>query len=207
MDEEAQIRVFEPYFSTKATGRGLGLAVVLGIVRNHGGCIVVDSAPGRGSVFHVYLPRGSEALLEQRASAPADFRGTGTVLVVDDEELVLSVAQRILARSGYTVLTAKDGLEGLELARQHAGAIDLAILDVQMPQLDGLRLAAQLRAEGLAAKVLLSSGFNDATEDRAARSAADGYVRKPYGVDELLNAVRAALDQPAPGATAAAAGA
>ena len=91
-------------------------------------------------MFHVYLPRGAETLLQEKPSPSAESRGTGTVLVVDDEALVLSVAERILSRSGYSVLTARDGREGLERARQHKGAIDLAILDVQMPYLDGLQL-------------------------------------------------------------------
>jgi two-component system, cell cycle sensor histidine kinase and response regulator CckA len=196
MDQATLARAFEPYFSTKAPGRGLGLAAVLGIVRNHSGCISVDSAPGRGTEFHVYLPRGGSEVKRAKPGADLGRRGSETVLVVDDEELVLDVARRILSRQGYTVLAAHDGAEGLALARQQLDAIDLALVDVQMPVMGGVELLVKLRELGYSGKTLLMSGYNYALAlEQLPPGAVDRFLNKPYSASDLLQAVRGALDE------------
>ncbi len=195
MDQATCERAFEPYFSTKAPGRGLGLAAVQGIVRNHGGCISVESAPLRGTAFHIYLPRGSRAPSAAPVELPRGYDGQETILIVDDEELVLSVASRILTRHGYLVLAAADGAAGLELTQRYSGRIDLALIDVQMPVMDGIELLQALRAQGFAGAALLSSGFNETPLGPSMPGgAAQGFLSKPYSTSELLQAVRAQLD-------------
>jgi two-component system, cell cycle sensor histidine kinase and response regulator CckA len=195
MDQATLARAFEPYFSTKATGRGLGLAAVLGIVRNHSGSISVDSTPGQGTVFHVYLPRGVSEVKRAQPEAIPGQGGHETVLVVDDEELVLDVARRILSRQGYTVLAALDGAAGLALAKQHLGAIDLALVDVQMPVMDGVELLGRLREIGYRGRFLLTSGYNYSLAlEQLPPGSVDGFLNKPYGANDLLEAVRNALD-------------
>jgi PAS domain S-box-containing protein len=195
MDEATCERVFEPYFSTKAQGRGLGLAAVQGIVRNHGGCISVQSAPQRGTAFHIYLPRGKRRPSAGLVEAPQSSDGRETVLIVDDEELVLSVASRILSRHGYVVLAAADATAGLELVQRYSGCVDLALIDVQMPVMDGIELLKALREQGFAGRALLSSGFNDTPLSAMLPAGmAQGFLSKPYSASELLQAVRAQLD-------------
>lgn len=196
MDQATRERVFEPYFSTKSPGRGLGLAAVQGIVRNHGGCISVDSAPQRGTEFSVYFPRGERQPGSPPPEAPPSFDGRETILLIDDEPLVLSVASRILTRHGYLVLTAGSAAAGLELAQRHMEQIDLALIDVQMPVVDGIELLQQLRAQGYSGSVLLSSGFNETPlGETQPGGLAQGFLSKPYSTGELLQAVRAQLDR------------
>jgi CheY-like chemotaxis protein len=195
MDQATLARVFEPYFSTKAPGRGLGLAAVLGIVRNHGGCISVDSAPGRGTEFDVCLPRGASEADRAKLDADRGQGGNETVLVVDDEELVLDVARRILSRQGYAVLAAHDGAAALELAQQQLSAIGLALVDVQMPVMDGVELLSKLRELGYSGRMLLMSGYNFSPAlEQLPPGMVDGFLSKPYSANDLLTAVRKALD-------------
>lgn len=197
IEAEVRARLFEPFFTTKEQGRGLGLAMVYGIVRAHQGGIQVESAPGQGSTFRVYLPAHSA---NERVSVRESVEligGSETVLVVDDEDSVRDVLQRILERGGYHVLLARDGQEAEEIFRQHADEIDLVILDMVMPRIGGKQTYERLRGYAPEVKVLLSSGYSE--EGQAAEvlaSGACGFLQKPYDVRAVLLKVRQALDQP-----------
>jgi two-component system cell cycle sensor histidine kinase/response regulator CckA len=187
-------RVFEPFFTTKGTGSGLGLAVAAGIVAAHGGQITVESDGSSGTLFRVRLPRvpaGSEQ------PAPASERspgGSGVILVAEDEDLVRAQVERVLRRAGYTVLQANNGARAVELFRSHQAEIELVVLDVVMPELDGWRAYLLMEALKPALKVLFTTGYaaNVLPPDFAARGAR--VLSKPYKPERLLMQVRELLD-------------
>jgi signal transduction histidine kinase len=157
-------KLFEPFFSSKFTGRGLGLPVVLGIVRAHHGVVTVESKPGCGSVFRVFLPLSVEAVSQNPvpvAQAPK-LMGGGTVLVVDDETSVREVLKTVIEVIGFTVLAAKDGVEAVEVFRQHQDEIRLVLCDLTMPRMDGWETLAELRKLAPDIPVILSSGYSEA---------------------------------------------
>ncbi len=203
MTEDTALRIFEPFFTTKFTGRGLGLASVLGIVRAHHGAIVLQSQPAHGTTFRVLFPatqRTSVPIMPARfPSIPLSAghrQETATVLVADDEEPVRAVAQAVLARSGFTVLTASDGWEALEVFRAHRDTIDAVLLDLTMPRLGGEEVLRDIRRERADLPVILSSGYDE--QDALARftgAGLAGFIQKPYGPDDLLAKVRQALDR------------
>ena len=185
-------RVFEPYFTTKAQGTGLGLATVYGIVKQHGGVVHVESPAGQGTTFTVYLPASDvEEAAEAGARTPAPG-GRETILVAEDDASVRQVVVRILATAGYRVLAAADGAEAVDTFRARWREVDLVLLDASMPRINGTGALAAMRdiAPGFAA--LLSSGYSD-----EATEALEGVERlpKPYEPDALLRAVRTLLDR------------
>jgi PAS domain S-box-containing protein len=188
-------RIFEPFFTTKEQGRGLGLAMVYGIVRGHGGAVQVRSEPGRGTTFKVFLPVHEE-VTPARTAGPEDLpSGRETVLVVDDEGDVRRVLQRILERGGYQVIPAADGAQAIDLYCQRSGAIDLVVLDVIMPRMGGGETFRRLREINPFVKVLLSSGYSESGQATAILDqGACGFLSKPYGVDTVLRKVRQVLD-------------
>ena len=198
MDTETQSHLFEPFFTTKAPGKGtgLGLATVFGIVKQNRGLIEVTSAPGRGTTFILHLPRTSSnpAAAELRNSAPAR-RGTETLLLVEDEEQVLSLGRRILEQLGYRVLVAANPAQALTLAEKHAGPIHLLVTDVIMPGMNGKVLRDTLQAVRPQLKCLFMSGY---TADLIARHGVldQGvrFLQKPFGIETLANQVREILD-------------
>lgn len=200
MPADVRERIFEPFFSTRLQGRGLGLSAIYGIVKSHAGYIAVDSAPGSGTSVSVYLPAVTTAGVGASPAAAAPeartHAGTGTILAVDDELVVLRVLARSLGRLGYTVLTAESAARGLELAREHDGAIDLAIVDLHMPGTDAVEMFGPLTKLRPAMPVLVSSGFdNDPRIDFLMHSGAVGFLRKPYTIEALGEAVRRALER------------
>jgi PAS domain S-box-containing protein len=195
MDAATVAKVFDPFFSTKLTGRGLGLATVLGVVRGHRGALAVTSAPGRGTTFRVYLPAaGTAARVEPSAAAAVRGGGDGregrTVLLVDDEEDVRAVTASMLERLGCSVLQAGDGREGVDVFRAHARTIDTVIVDLTLPHLSGDGVFREIRTIRPDACVILMSGYHDekATGGLAEAGLA-GFLRKPFSVADLQKAL------------------
>jgi CheY-like chemotaxis protein len=194
MNAETRARIFEPFFTTKEQGRGLGLPMVYGIVRGHGGDILVQSQTGNGTTFRILLPLTEQAPVALQSAEPPRG-GHETILVIDDELHVRRLLTRILERAGYTVLQAEDGERGLSVFEQSRGAIDLVVLDVSMPGMGGAEVHERLVALAPGVKVILSSGYSD--DERISTILSKGvrtFLRKPYKVASVLRAAREALD-------------
>jgi PAS domain S-box-containing protein len=195
---ELQARIFEPFFTTKPMGEGtgLGLATVYGIVKQWGGYTAVESVPGVGTTFTIYLPRrGGTPQPEAREPAGQLPAGTETVLVVEDEAAVRTSIQRILARQGYTVIEARHGADALRVLDEAAGRIDLVLTDLVMPEMGGRELIAEFRARSAGSRILVMSGYDQEAAMRGeALPAGTPFLEKPFTVEGLLRGVRAALD-------------
>ncbi len=196
MDADTQRRVFEPFFTTKQTGRGLGLAVVLGIVRGHRGAIRITSAPGGGATFAVLLPATADVARPSVEPQPADsaWRGSGRVLLADDEETVRLVVSQMLRRLGFSVAQAVDGVEAVELLRLDPAGVRCVVLDLTMPRMDGETALRELRAIRPDLPVVVASGFSE--PEALAAVAAGGptaFIQKPYRTDELAAALETLL--------------
>lgn len=187
-------RMFEPFFSTKTGGRGLGLASVLGVVRLHAGAIQVYSEPGRGTSCKVFLPLGGTPTPRAATSmATGDWKAAGTVLLVDDDPTIRNLGRQILEDVGFSVLTADDGLQGVQCLSQHRGEIVAVLLDLAMPQMDGVEALEALR-EIEDIPILLMSGYPEADVMRqVSGQAVAGFVEKPYRPETLLRTIRQVL--------------
>jgi PAS domain S-box-containing protein len=211
MDQETQQRLFDPFFTTKQTGRGLGMSAVLGIVRAHRGAIVVDSTPGQGTTVRVFFPVGAEAqaaLAEIPATVRRDTDAgrsapspSGTVLVVDDEPMVRGLCQRVVEQLGFETLPAADGQEALRLFRAHADEIVGVVLDLTMPQMDGVATFHALQRVRPDVKVLLCSGYGHhaASQVQSCQGLA-GFLHKPYPIKALAQKLERILRDDAPDA-------
>jgi two-component system cell cycle sensor histidine kinase/response regulator CckA len=196
MTPETQARIFEPFFSTKAPGRGLGLAAVLGIVRGHKGALKVYSELGKGSSFKFLLPIANETLprFEDVEQATRPLPCTGTVLVVDDEETLRAVASQMVEALGLRVLNASDGREAVQVYAAHATEIVGVLMDLTMPHMDGEEAFRELRRVNPNVRVLLMSGYNE--QDAIARFVGKGlagFIQKPFNLDELQDRLRSLL--------------
>ena len=192
MDEATLARIFEPFFTTKDVGQGtgLGLATVYAIIKHHRGIIRVDSQPGQGTTFHIFLPVSARAPVAEPTRDDAIQRGSGTVLLVDDEDGIRMVAGRILQQLGYQVLSAEGGLQALEIYRQERDRIDLVILDMLMPGMGGAETFQKLKGFDPGVRVLLSSGYSlDGEAQQAMAAGARGFIQKPYRLAALSHKV------------------
>jgi two-component system, cell cycle sensor histidine kinase and response regulator CckA len=198
MDKSTQDRIFEPFFSTKKMGRGigLGLASVYAIIKNHGGAIEVESRLGEGTRFSVYFPATESQVNQSEVSPPEMVKGAGTILLVDDEEMILQVGGEILERIGYRVLSAKGGRKAVELFEKCTQPVDLVILDMIMPEMSGAEVFYRLREINPSVKVLLSSGYSMEGQARELlKKGCIGFIQKPYSMGDLSKKVKDAMER------------
>lgn len=198
MSEEMRMKIFDPFFTTKFMGRGLGLAAVLGIVRGHRGAIKVYSEMGKGSVFKVLFPSLSQAVVERevRAVENSKWVGQGSVLVIDDEELVRGLASQMMKKMGFCVLTAVNGREGVEIFQKDSEKIRLILLDMTMPEMDGEETFREIQRIKSGVRTILSSGYNEQTvTNQFVGKGLASFIQKPYRYWDLVKVVRQVLGE------------
>jgi len=196
MDNKTAERIFDPFFTTKgmSRGTGLGLASVYGIVRNHGGTITVTSKRGKGSTFSIYLPASRRKAMREKTGSDTLVPGKETVLLVDDEDMILDVGTQILEKMGHKVLKAKSGQEATELYQKHKDFIDLVILDMIMPGVSGGETYDRIKAIDSEVKVLLSSGYSvDGQATEILKRGCNGFIQKPFKMKDLSHKIQEVL--------------
>jgi two-component system, cell cycle sensor histidine kinase and response regulator CckA len=199
MDEATRQRVFEPFFTTKGRGRGtgLGLASAYGIVKNHGGIITLYSERGHGTTFNIYLPVSASAAVADASLERHVMKGTETILIVDDEDIVLDVGVEVLKTLGYRVLSARSGREAIDIYRQKTGEIDMVILDMIMPEMGGGRVFDAMKGINSAVKVLLASGYSlNGQASHILSRGCGGFIQKPFSIIDLSKKIREILGKP-----------
>jgi two-component system, cell cycle sensor histidine kinase and response regulator CckA len=198
MDKETREHIFEPFFTTKPVGEGtgLGMAMVYGSVKQHGGCVMCYSEPDHGSTFKIYFPALKHAIeSEPVVSEVMPAGGNETILLVDDEEFVCELGERILTKAGYTVLTAANGRKALELYNSKSQDIALVVLDLIMPEMAGKECLEEILRIDPQAKILIASGYSaNASAQETIERGARGFVSKPYNVRKMLQTIRDVLD-------------
>ena len=199
MDKKTMDRIFDPFFTTKglANGTGLGLASVYGILKGHGGFIDVDSEKGRGTTFSLYLPAAGEEANEEKAFPNRMMKGNGTVLLVDDEDMVLDAGGQMLEQLGYDVLLANGGQEALDLYLHNKSKIDIVLLDMIMPDLGGGDTYDRMKEINSEVKVLLSSGYGiDGEAREILKRGCNEFIQKPFNLTDLSQKVNEILNHP-----------
>ncbi len=198
MDKKTMERIFDPFFTTKglAKGTGLGLASVYGIMKAHGGYIDVDSEKGKGTAFSIYLPTTEKEVKEERQLSGEILKGKGTVLLVDDEDMVLDAGEQMLKKLGYEVLLAEDGREAIELYNKSWDKIDMVLLDMIMPDMGGGETYDRMKEINPDIKALLSSGYGiDGQATEIVERGCDGFIQKPFDMKQLSKKIRQILDK------------
>ncbi len=205
MDMDTQKKIFDPFFSTKEVGdkkgRGLGLSTVFGVVKNHGGFILVDSEKGKGATFHVCLPASKTSKITKKEETPKSFeqmqKGSETILLVDDENEVLNVGKNYLDKLGYTPLLARNGLEAVEIFKLYKADISLVVLDLIMPIMNGRQAFTKIKEIKEDTKVLISTGYTvDDKVEKFITEGCNGFIQKPFSMNEFAAALRKILDKP-----------
>jgi two-component system cell cycle sensor histidine kinase/response regulator CckA len=198
LDRETRARIFDPFFSTKGSGRGLGLAAALGIMRSHQGALRLVSEPGRGATFSLAFPISDQPVLAPAPAAPSTppartWRGTGTVLIVDDEQTVRATAAQMIAFYGFTVKQAESGHQALDFLRQRGSRFDLVLLDLTMPGMDGYATFTAIRQLQPDQRIVVFSGYSaQDAKQRFAGQNLNGFLQKPFSTDSLREVLRAA---------------
>jgi two-component system, cell cycle sensor histidine kinase and response regulator CckA len=198
MDEATRLRIFDPFFTTKEMGRGtgLGLASAFGIIKNHNGMITVYSEIGHGTTFNIYLPVSYKEAHREVSMEGGLIKGSATILLVDDEELIIDVGLAMLERLGYHVMVSRDGQEAVKVISDMGNEIDLVILDMIMPGMDGGTTFDRIREIQPVMPVLLSSGYAiNGHADKIIRKGCNGFIQKPYNISELSQIIRKVLDE------------
>ena len=188
MDEKTLKRVFDPFFTSKdkEMGTGLGLASAYGIIQNHDGVIMAESTRGQGATFHIYLPATENPVIDEIQAGQNILVGTETILLVDDENMIIDVGAEILQKLGYEVLTARHGMEAIEVYQQNRQKIAMVILDLIMPQMGGGETYDRLKEVDPQVKVLLSSGYSlDGQATEILNRGCDGFIQKPFSMEDL----------------------
>ncbi len=197
MDEKTIKRIFDPFFTTKDMGRGtgLGLASAYGIIKNHGGIINADSIINKGTTFNVFLPTSEKNIVKTQSLNQKTLKGVGTVLLVDDEEMIIDVGSQILENLGYSVLSARSGTEAIEVYQAHPDEIILVILDMVMPDLGGGETYDRLKKINSEIKILLSSGYSiDGQASEIMDRGCNGFIQKPFNIKQLSRKIRDVID-------------
>jgi PAS domain S-box-containing protein len=197
IDETIQHRIFDPFFTTKeiSRGTGLGLASAYGIIKNHGGIINSISKKGEGATFNIFLPASEKKIFKEKMPQKDILKGSETVLFVDDEDIIIDVGRDLLKKLGYDVLTAKGGIEAVEIYKTNPKKIDIVILDMIMPEMGGGDTYEKLRDVDPGVKVLLSSGYSiDGQASKILSRGCDGFIQKPFDIKSLSLEIRKILD-------------
>jgi len=193
MDEKTLKRVFDPFFTTKdkERGAGLGLASAYGIIKNHDGIITAESARGKGTTFHIYLPASDKPVIVDHKDDQKILVGTETILLVDDEEMIIDVGAQILQKLGYEVLTARHGKEAIEVYQQNRQKVAMVILDLIMPEMGGGETYDRLKEIDPNVKVLLASGYSlDGQATEILNRGCNGFIQKPFSIKSLSEKLR-----------------
>ena len=200
IDPKVQPKIFEPFFTTKEIGRGtgLGLASAYGIIKNHDGVIDFVSQPGEGTTFYLYLPATETEVEAEPAAAQEATKGSGTILLVDDEEIVIEVNQAMLESLGYTVVPAIGGIEAVRIYEQSKARIDMVILDMIMPDLSGGEVFDRLKTMNPDVKVLLSSGYSLTEQaEKILERGCLGFIQKPFNIEQLSQKITEVMESTA----------
>ena len=198
MDETTQQKIFDPFFTTKemTRGTGLGLASAYGIINSHGGIINVHSKKGEGTTFNIFLPASEKKLVRKKRLEKKVLKGTETILLVDDEDMIIDVSRKIIENLGYEVLIAKSGKESIEIYKKNQKKIDIVILDMIMPEMGGGDTYEKLKEINPDIKVLLSSGYSiNGLASKILSRGCDGFIQKPYSIKGLSQEIRKVLDK------------